>query len=293
MNSLRIDAHQHFWTLARGDYRWLTPALAPLYRDFGPSDLAPHLADAQIDATVLVQAADSVAETEFLLSIARSTAFVAGVVGWVDLDGADASRELERLAREPKFLGVRPMLQDLDDELWILRPRVLEALRTAQALELRFDALVKPRQLPALCELRAMLPELRIVIDHAAKPELASGATWRGWSEWRARMSELAGASRTCCKLSGLVTECGPNWSIAAMTETTEFLRASFGAERLLWGSDWPVVELVSNYAHWRKASDELTRSWNSRERSQLFGATAASFYGLPVSLHVGRRAVS
>ncbi len=283
-----MDAHQHFWTLARGDYRWLTPELAPLYRDFGPEDLAPLLARAEVDATVLVQAADSVAETEHLLEIARATPFVAGVVGWVDLERHDAPEELARLASRPKFVGVRPMLQDLEDDRWVLRPSVLGALRAAAQLDLRFDALVKPAQLPALCELRQRLPELRIVVDHAAKPQLSQGATWSGWNAWRAHLSELASSRATCCKLSGLVTEAGANWSLDALRATFEFSRATFGAERLMWGSDWPVIELDADYLRWRAAADALAHEWNSAERELLFGGSAVSFYGLTSPNQVG-----
>jgi L-fuconolactonase len=291
--SLRVDAHQHFWTLARGDYRWLTPALAPLYRDFGPKDLAPLLARAGVDATVLVQAADSVAETEHLLALARATDFVAGVVGWVDLERADAPDVLARLAREPKFVGVRPMLQDLDDPRWVLRPTVLSGLRAAAQLDLRFDALVKLPQLPALCELRQRLPELRIVVDHAAKPQLSQGATWSGWSAWRAHLTELASSRATYCKLSGLVTEASASWTLDSLRATFEFARATFGAERLLWGSDWPVIDLDADYLRWRAAADALTHGWNSRERDHVFGGSAVSFYGLtsPNQVAAGRTA--
>lgn len=284
----RIDAHQHFWKLARGDYRWLTPALEPLYRDFGPGDLAPQLRESSVDATVLVQAADSVAESEFLLATARELEWVAGVVGWVELDDALAPRQLERLARESKFVGVRPMLQDLEDSRWVLRPRVTEALRAAAQLGLRFDALVKPQQLAALCELRARVPELWIVIDHAAKPRLAEGQNWDGVELWRAQLRELASHPRTHCKVSGLLTECAPTWSEPALASVFEFLRATFGAERLMWGSDWPVLQLRASYARWRNIAEELTRSWNSQERDDFFGATAARYYGLSVHHRVG-----
>ncbi len=283
-----LDSHQHFWKLARGDYRWLTPDLTTLYRDFEPADLAPQLREAQVDASVLVQAADSVAETEFLLAVARETEWVAGVVGWVDLDHEAAPRELERLAREPKFVGVRPMLQELDDPRWILRPHVLETLRAAAQLGLRFDALVKPPQLAALCELRARVPELWIVVDHAAKPRLVEGENWHGFSQWQAQLRELAGHPLTFCKISGLLTECGPTWSSPQLSHVFEFAREAFGAERLMWGSDWPVVEICASYARWRNISEELTRAWKRREHDEFFGATAARFYGLSVHHRLG-----
>lgn len=284
----RIDAHQHFWTLSRGDYRWLTPELKPLHRDFGPRDLKPLIAAAEVDATVLVQAADSDAETDFLLSIARETDFVAGVVGWVDLEDSGARRRLAELARQGKFVGVRPMLQDLPDERWVLRPAVVDALRVAAELELRFDALARPQHLPALCELSSRLPALRIVVDHAAKPPLGLGARWTGRDEWRARLGELSENPATCCKLSGLVTEAGADWRVSMLEESCAFLRETFGAARLMWGSDWPVVEMIATYASWRAAAGELTRTWSAAESAELFGGAALRFYGskLHSSLH-------
>jgi len=277
----RVDAHQHFWRVSRGDYRWLSPQLAALYRDFLPADLAPQLARAGVDATVLVQAADTLAESEFLLELAHATPWIAGVVGWVDLDRESAPRELERLARAPKFVGVRPMLQDLDDPRWVLRPRVLASLRVAAELGLRFDALVKLPQLASVVELSARLPQLRIVLDHAAKPALREGAAWSGWTTWRSLVAELARAPQCFCKLSGLLTEAAPDASAAELVELAEFLRASFGAHRLMWGSDWPVLELASDYSRWRKASEVLTHAWSADELAQVFGLTAVDFYGL------------
>ncbi|MCY3002631.1 MAG: amidohydrolase family protein, partial [Planctomycetota bacterium] len=158
----RIDAHQHFWKLERGDYRWLGPELAPLYRDFGPQDLAPLRARHRIDGSVAVQAADTVAETEFLLGLAERDASVLGVVGWVDLEAHDAPDTLARLAQHPKLVGIRPMLQDLPDERWILRESVAPALRALAELDLAFDALVKPRHLPHLVTLVERHPDLSI-----------------------------------------------------------------------------------------------------------------------------------
>ena len=171
----RVDAHQHFWRLARGDYGWLTPAKGPIYRDFGPADLTPLLARAGIDATVLVQAAPTVDETRFLLELARTTPVVAGVVGWAPLDAPDAPDVVAALAREPALKGLRPMLHDIPDVDWMLRPEVAPGLRAIAAADLTFDALVRPPHLPNLRRLLERHPDLRVVIDHGAKPEIGRG----------------------------------------------------------------------------------------------------------------------
>jgi hypothetical protein len=172
----RVDAHQHVWRLARGDYGWLTPALASIYRDFGLSDAHPLAAAAGIDTVVLVQAAPTVAETRFLLDTAKgSDGFVRGVVGWTDLAAPDAERTLEELAGDPLLKGIRPMLHDLPDPAWILRADVQPALAALPSLGLTFDALVKPRELPALRQMLDRHPDLAVVVDHGAKPPIAAG----------------------------------------------------------------------------------------------------------------------
>ena len=177
-----VDAHQHVWSLARGDYDWLTPSLAPLYRDFSLADAAPLREKAGVTATVLVQAAPTVAETRSLLDVAkRSGGVVKGVVGWVDLGAADAIPTLTRLARNPLLKAVRPMLQDMPDPEWILRAAVGRTLAALPRLGLRFDALVKPAQLPALLAMLDRHPDLAVVVDHGAKPDIANGM-WEPWA---------------------------------------------------------------------------------------------------------------
>src|SRR5437762_6820818 len=165
-----VDAHHHVWSLARGDYGWLTPELKAIYRDFSLADVAPLVQAAGITTTVLVQAAPTLAETQYLLNVAaKSGGLVRGIVGWVDLAAADAVATLETLAADPLFKSVRPMLQDLPDTQWILRSQVQATLSYLPALGIRFDALVKPAQLPALVAMLERNPDLDVVIDHGAK----------------------------------------------------------------------------------------------------------------------------
>ena len=273
-----VDAHHHVWQIARGDYGWLTPALAPIHRDFNLADLAPALADAGIGATVLVQAAPTVAETRYLLRVARaSEGLVQGVVGWVDLAADDAAATLGELAGDPLLKSVRPMLQDIADPGWILRPDVDRALAALPRLDLRFDALVTPAQLPALLTMIERHPDLDVVVDHGAKPPIASGRI----QPWADLIAALARHPRVHCKLSGLVTEAGERWTSASLQPYVAHLVACFGPERLLWGSDWPVVDLAGGYQRWSAATAELLAGLSAAERAAIMGANARRFYRL------------
>lgn len=279
--SPRIDAHQHFWKLARGDYRWLGPELTPLYRDFGPADLAPLRARHGIDGSVLVQAADSVAETEYMLALAAQDPTILGVVGWVDFEAKDVADTLERLARNPKLVGVRPMLQDIPDVRWMLRDNLAPAFAALVELNLAFDALVKPPHLPHLVRLVDRHPDLRIVVDHGAKPTISAGERWPARAAWSADLRRLAAHPRLHCKLSGLVTEASRDWSDADLAPFAHELVEIFTPQRTMWGSDWPVVDLAGGYSRWYESAHALFAGLHAGERRALFGATAAEFYGL------------
>jgi L-fuconolactonase len=286
---MRVDAHQHFWRLSRGDYRWLRgddAALAPLRRDFMPADLQPALAAAGIERTVLVQAADATAETEFMLELSAAHPFIAGVVGWVDLSCADAVATLEQWASHAAFKGVRPMLQDLPQPDWIERaphPAVLLALLR---LGLRFDALVLPQQLEPLLRFVRAWPELPVVIDHAAKPPLAEGWKSPAYSDWRRRIAALAALPGVHCKLSGLLTLL-PQRGLSSAEAVVQLrplwndLLDLFGPARLMWGSDWPVLTLAAGHADWVAVSEGLFDTLSPVERARLWGGTAARFYGI------------
>jgi len=277
---IRIDAHHHVWRLERGDYGWLqpTPRLGPIHRDFTLNDLRPSLAAAGIEATVLVQAAPTVAETHYLLDVAReSQGLVRGVVGWVDLAAPDAPATLSALATDPLLKSIRPMLEDLDDPAWILRADVQPALSALPTLGLRFDALVKPRELRPLLSMLERHPDLAVVVDHCAKPDIAAG----GWQPWADDLAAIAANSGVCCKLSGLVTEAGNPWTTGALGRYVDHVIECFGSDRVLWGSDWPVVTLAANYAAWSDATDALLAGLADADRNAIRGGNAQRFYAL------------
>jgi len=277
---MRVDAHHHVWRLSRGDYGWLkpTPELLPIHRDFMLRELRPMLRSANVGATVLVQAAPTLAETSFLLEVAKASGgLVRGVVGWADLAADGAVATLRTLAAEPLLKGVRPMLQDLPDPSWILRPDIHSALAELPALGLRFDALVKPRELKPLLATLERHPDLAVVIDHCAKPDIARGA----WQPWAEDLAAIARETRAHCKLSGLVTEAGRGWSVETLRRYVAHVLACFGSERVIWGSDWPVVTLAASYAEWVEAGDELLAGLTQGERDAIYGGNARRFYGL------------
>ena len=273
---MRVDAHQHFWRRDRGDYTWLTPDLSPIYRDYLPADLAPQLARTGIDRTILVQAAATVAETRFMLGLARENEFIAGVVGWVDFESADAPDVIADLSQDSLLVGLRPMIQDIPDTEWMLREELEPAFEAMVDHGLVFDALVKPPHLPALLELASHYPELAMVLDHGAKPPIASGDV----AAWKQGITALARNTRMVCKLSGLVTEAN-SADPAVLADCVHHLLTEFGPSRLLWGSDWPVCELVCSYEEWRAASDRLLAGLGAAEREQIYSETARNIYGI------------
>ena len=274
---MKIDAHQHFWSIARGDYGWLAPDMTQLYRDFLPDDLAPILAEEGIAGTVLVQAAPTVAETEYMLSLANNTPFIKGVVGWVDCSAVDAPDQIERLARHPALVGLRPMIQDVADPDWMLGEALTPAFEALKARDLAFDALTLPRHLPALRELLARHPEMRVVIDHGSKPLIREGITL-GWAEDMAGLAHDTGAF---CKLSGLVTEAGPDWQTKDLQPYVDHLINTFGPSRLIWGSDWPVCTRACSYGLWRETTDALLGELSQNNRDAIWGRNAARAYNL------------
>lgn len=274
---MRIDAHQHYWRLDRGDYGWLTPSSGPLYRDYMPGDLTPHLKRAGIDRTVVVQAAATVAETEFLLELAAAHDEIAGVVGWLDMEAEDFPQQLERLSAQPKFCGIRPMVQGLPDEAWMLRPAVQRSFAVIQERGVTFDFLTFPRHLPHVAAVVQRFPRLRCVIDHISKPLIKDGVL----EPWRSDLARVAESPNVWCKLSGMVTEADHSrWQVQDLQPYTLHAVAVFGWDRVMFGSDWPVCLLAAEYGEVVDAlRSALGSSLNPEREALLFGENAARFY--------------
>ena len=277
-----IDAHQHYWTPARGDYDWMPKGDAVLDRQYMPSELEPQLAAAGIEKTVLVQAAATVYETEFLLGIADSNDSVGKVVGWVDFENRDDLRQLERLKAHPKFAGVRPMIQDIPDTDWMLRPDIAWAFDALVDLELTFDALGFSRHLANFATILKRYPKLRTVVDHCMKPQIRDHGTEREeLAFWADGMRRIAAETGACCKLSGIITEANEDWTVDDLRPYAEVVLEAFGPSRVMWGSDWPVSRLRCEHGMWLAAARELASGYGDAEQAEIFGGTAARFYGI------------
>lgn len=275
----RIDTHMHFWTLAmeRSYALWMSPEQKALYRDYGPADAKPLMAANGVEGCVLVAAGSTNEELGYLLGLAEGHEFIRGVVGWVDLLGADITTELTQCARNSKLKGVRPYLQDLRDDDWILRPELDPAIRLVQDLGLRFDALIKPRHILNTVRFIERYPDLPVIVDHMAKPRIDIGEH----ASWARDMEQFRDLGHVQCKLSGILTEDGPDWTPDRVRPYLETVIDIFGPDRLVVGSDWPVVNLVADYGAWIAVVTNALQSLTPAQQQQVWATNAERFYGL------------
>jgi len=274
-----IDAHQHYWLLNSGHGDWPSPELPTIYKDFTPGDLTEHLRECGIDGTIAVQSNPHLGDTYFLLELADEHDGILGVVGWVDLTSPDAAQEISRLARHPKFKGVRAMLQGLPANNWIADDKIQAAIDALMAHDLSLDVLVLPKHLNGVVAFAKRNHRLRIVIDHGGKPDIAHRQT----EPWLNDIQRLAALPNVYCKLSGLLTEAAPGDKVEALQPYMDTILEVFGAQRVMWGSDWPVVNLASSYNEWwritRKYLNDHEALSISESASLIMGINACLFY--------------
>lgn len=272
-----FDAHQHFWRYSPEQYPWIPPGSA-LHRDWLPGDLEALQEPLGFKGSIAVQARQSLEESRWLLELAEKHPSVLGVVGWVDLRAANVEEQLYELAGHPKFVGVRHVVQDEVDERFLLGADFVRGLGKLKAFGLRYDLLIFPHQLPAAIELVHQMPEQPFVLDHCAKPSIASGQR----EPWAALIRELALCPKVTCKVSGLVTEADwSGWTLEGLRPYLDVVLEAFGPERLMWGSDWPVCLHAASYTRWVEVALEWTAGWDARQKDAFFGGTAAGFYGV------------
>ncbi len=276
-----IDAHHHVWDLAVRDQPWIAgPDMAVIRRTFTVDDLRPLARAAGVGATVLVQTVAVAAETPEMLALAAAEPLVAGVVGWTDLTSPAVRDDLARLAGGPHggwLAGIRHLVQSEPDPDWLRRPDVIRGLRAVAAAGLVYDLVIMPHQLPAATYAAAAVPELTLVLDHVAKPRIAGGDL----GPWAAAVRELAALPNTACKLSGMVTEAPRGTPTEAFAAVADVVLDAFGADRVMFGSDWPVCLLAADYAGVMALARSLTAGLSAAEREAVFGATAARVYRL------------
>ena len=276
-----IDAHQHFWDHARNPQPWITPDMAPLTGDFLPADLAAAMAGTGVTQSVLVQATHRDSETDWYLDLAERHAFIAGVVGWVDLTSPGRERRLDELMQREKFRGVRHVVQGEPEDDWIIRPGVLDGLASLERRGLTYDLLLLPRHLKHLPTLAARLPDLKLVLDHLGKPPIKTGES-AGVERWRNDLAAAAEYPNVCCKLSGMVTEADHDaWTGDDLRPYVQHAVACFGPDRLMFGSDWPVCLLAAGYPQVLNALREALGPLDETAREAIFAGTARRFYGL------------
>jgi L-fuconolactonase len=279
---MRVDAHHHFWQLDRFKYPWMGAELKPLKRDFSPADLQPLLARQKIDRTVLVQTISSVDETRWFLKLSGEHPFIGGVVGWVDLTDPMLDRTLDELVRNPRFVGVRHQVHDEPDDRWLLRPEVARGLGRLAARKIPYDLLLRPRHIAAATEAARMHPELSLVLDHIAKPNIAK----RGWEDWAGPLVQLAAHPNVSCKLSGMITEAKwEGWQASDLKPYIDHALECFGPPRLMFGSDWPVCRLAGSYERVVEALQTNLASLSRNEQAAIFGETATRVYRLKRSI--------
>jgi L-fuconolactonase len=278
-----VDAHHHVWDLGVRDQDWITgPELAVIRRSFWMDDLRPSAAAAGVTATVVVQTVTVAAETPELLRLAATDPLLAGVVGWTDLTSAAVADELAALCDGPGgdyLVSIRHQVQSEPDPDWLRRPDVIRGLGAVAAAGLCYDLVVRPHQIAAASYAAAAVPGLTFVLDHAGKPPIAAG----GLAPWTAAIAEFAARANTVCKLSGLVTEAAPGAKLSQFAAVADVILSAFGPDRVMFGSDWPVCLLASDYAGVVGLARELVTGLSDTERTAVFAATAARVYGIPM----------
>ena len=278
---MKIDAHQHFWQFDPVRDAWIDDTMSIIQRDFLPKDLLPILTENNIDGCVAVQADQSETETEFLLALAAKNEFIKGVVGWVDLRKENAEERLAHYAKNPLFKGVRHIAQGEADD-FLLRPDVQRGIGLLAQYHLTYDILVFARQLPAAIELVKAFPQQKFVLDHLAKPQFSKGFD----KEWQAQITTLAEYPNVFCKLSGMVTETDDfKWKKSDFTVFLDVIFASFGTDRVMYGSDWPVCLLAADYGAQLNILQEYIADFYESEESNIMGGNAVSFYNLKMTL--------
>lgn len=273
-----IDSHQHFWQVGHFDYPWMISEVEVLYQDYLPSQLEPIIKESGVAKTVLVQASNSLAETYWLLSLAERHQFIAGVVGWADLKDPEMEQELEVLTANPKFKGVRHPVESEPNDDWLVQPSVLKGLRVLDKHRVSYDLLVHTRHLKHVKTVAEACPNLRLVIDHMAKPPIASGEI----TDWARALKEVAAYPNVSCKLSGLVTEANwTSWTTEDLRPYVERALEFFGPKRIVFGSDWPVCLLAASYDQVLKSFQSLLADLTKEDRNSIFSENAGKFYRL------------
>lgn len=275
---MRIDAHQHYWQLRRGDYGWLTAKDGLLYQDYLPNQLVPLLKQHNLVKSIVIQAAPTLEETQFLLGLCHKEASLAGVVGWLDLESEHFDRQLSQLRLNPYFLGLRPTFRSNDKKELIINKTIWQSLELLSKQEVPIDLLIEPQQLAQITDVIEQIPKLRVVLNHLGNPYIGEGVL----DPWQNEIERFSKLDNSFCKLSGMVTRLGKKQDIAVRIKPyVQHVINSFGAERLMYGSDWPVCLLACSYEETINALTEALPNLSINQLNQVFGSNAERYYTL------------
>jgi len=275
---MHIDAHQHFWIYNRSEYHWIDDSISALRRDFLPEHLKPELEGNGFQGSVAVQARQTMEETRWLLDLAARSQWILGVVGWADLQSPDIHSQVKSLAQNPKLVGIRHVVQSEPDDRFLLRPEFLRGVSALEEFDLAYDILIYPKHLPVAAEFVERFPRQRFVLDHLAKPPIKSGNI----DSWAQGIRRLAEFPNLYCKLSGLVTEADwQHWQPEQIVPYLDVAFESFGPDRLMIGSDWPVCLVAASYARVLQVVQAYLLGQGSKCRDAVLGGNAQHFWRL------------
>jgi L-fuconolactonase len=276
---MRIDGHMHFWKYTAEEYGWIDEGMAKLRRDFLPADAEPLVREAGFDAVIAVQARQTLEETRWLLELADAHPFVAGVVGWVDLQAADARAQLERFAGNKKLVGIRHIVQGEADDRFLLKPEFGRGVALLEEFDLAYDILIHTRHLPVAVDFVRKFPKQRFILDHLAKPEIKAGKI----KDWERDLRALAAQPHVFCKVSGLVTEADwKGWKPSQLERYMDVAFEAFGADRIVLGSDWPVCLVAGEYGRVMDVFKDYVDELSPAEQEKVLGGNAARLWRLP-----------
>jgi L-fuconolactonase len=274
---MRIDSHQHFWKYSEAEYPWIGKGTS-LQRDWMPADLEREAAKVHLEGSVAVQARQTLEESRWLLQLASESPFIKGVVGWVDLQSEKVEDDLASLSKHKKFVGVRHVVQSEPDSQFMLKPEFLRGLGKLKPFNLAYDLLLYPKHLPVAVKVVRQFPEQRFVLDHIAKPLIRAGMT----QPWRDDIRELSAHKNVFCKISGLVTEAKlQGWRKEDFRPYLDAVCETFGEDRVMFGSDWPVCLLAAAYEQVHGLAADYFNQFSVEAQKKFFGANAQSFYRL------------
>jgi L-fuconolactonase len=280
---MKIDSHQHFWRYNSARDAWITGEMAVLKHDFLPEQFAQECAANGMDVSVAVQADQSENETNFLLDLAKKHKRIAGVVGWVDLLSPRVAERLEHFSHFEKLRGFRHIAQSEKDDRFLARGDFVKGVAQLRQFGFTYDILIYARQLPAAIELVARLPEQQFVIDHIAKPEIKA----KKMEPWAAHLREIAQNKNVFCKMSGMVTEADwHNWKLEDFKPYLDVVFEAFRAERLMFGSDWPVCLVAASYRQVKQLIEDYVKGFSQADKDRIFGGNAERFYELKAAQH-------